>query len=72
MHFIFLLARIYPYWALPLAVLFYQLAIYFRRKNSGLQWVFFGAIAFCAVTTGLWIVFRGDLRSDIWVRSLFS
>lgn len=70
MHFVYLLARIYPYWALPCALIFAQLFYFFRRRNSPLRFSVLGCIVFLMGGLIAWIVFRGDLHSDHWVRAV--
>jgi hypothetical protein len=72
MHYVFLLLRLYPYWALPVSILFGQLGMFFRRHDNKLQWVCFGAVGFFVITTVLWAIGRGDLHSDAWVRSIIA
>lgn len=71
MHTLFALSRFYPYWAFPLAILFAELGWYFRRKKSGGQYYCWALVSVLAVTTIMWIGFRGDMNSDLWVRSFF-
>lgn len=70
MHFIFLLARVYPYWALALVMILVQLAIFFRRRESSVQWTCLGCAAFLVGGILAWFIFRGDLHSDDWIRTL--
>ena len=70
MRFIYLLARTFPYWALAVAVVLFQLAVFFRRRQSKLQYSLGGIIGFLILGTIAWFVFRGDLYSDHWIRAL--
>jgi hypothetical protein len=72
MHSIFTLMRLYPFWSVPLAAIFVQLGIYFRRRTSSLQWSCFGMAGLLVLTALIWIVGRGDLHSDQWVRAVFG
>ncbi|MBN22272.1 MAG: hypothetical protein CL678_13405 [Bdellovibrionaceae bacterium] len=69
MHYIFSLARIFPFWALPLAFVLAELGVYFRRRNSSSQFVCWGMVAFLGILTICWFIFRGDLNSDYWIKS---
>jgi hypothetical protein len=68
MHLIFLLARVYPYWALAVAILMLQVAIFYRRRKDKLQWTFVGVAGCLMLGILAWFIFRGDLYSDNWVR----
>ena len=70
MRFIYLLARTYPYWALAMAAVLFQLAIFFRRRQSNVQYTLGGIIGFLILGTVVWFAFRGDLYSDHWVRAI--
>lgn len=68
MHYLFAAARLFPYWALPLALVIGEIGVYFRRRRDKRQWIFFGISGTLVLVTFLWFGFRGDLRSDDWIR----
>jgi hypothetical protein len=68
MHHVFFLARIYPYWAIPLAAVFGQVGLYNRRRNFRMQYSFWSMAAILVLTSIAWIGFRGDYNADQWVR----
>ena len=70
MYILYALVRFYPVWALPLALLIGEVGIHLRRRKSRLQNYCWFWVGFLGLTTLLWIVFRGDLNSDKWVRFL--
>jgi hypothetical protein len=70
MHSIFTLARFYPFWALPLALVLAELGRHFRRKNSPLYGPFWAIAGFLVVGTVAWIFFRGDVNSDQWIKTV--
>lgn len=72
MHQIFLLARVYPYWAIPLALVLGQLGIFFRRRKSRFQYTFWMLIAILMISSLAWLVMRGDRNADEWVRWFFQ
>lgn len=72
MHSLFVLLRFYPYWALPAAFVIVELGMHYRRRKQKTQWVVFGISGVLSLTSLLWIVFRGDLHSDRWVRILLN
>ncbi len=72
MHFVFTFVRIYPAWAVPTAFIFFELAIYYRRKNSKMQYYMGGLVGIQLLLLFLWLIFRGDIHSDYWVRAVFD
>lgn len=70
MHFLFLVIRTFPYWALPLALVLAEMGIFFRRKRHRIQYLFWGAAGIILAGFVYWLVFRGDLNSAEWVRAL--
>jgi hypothetical protein len=72
MHWIFAAVRFFPYAALPLVLIFYELGMHFRRRGMRKGFLFAWAIAgFFVLLTGVWFAFRGEIHSDAWVRSFF-
>lgn len=68
MRYLFLAFRTYPYWAIPVALVFGQIGIHFRRRQS-LYFAFWFGISFGLIVVGAgWVFFRGDLHSDQWLR----
>ena len=72
MHFFFTLVRIYPAWAVPTAFIFFELGIYYRRKASKFQFYMWGLVGVQSLLLLLWLIFRGDIHSDNWVRAFFD
>jgi ABC-type polysaccharide/polyol phosphate export permease len=70
MHLIFLAARIYPFWALPMAIVVAQLYFFFRRRNSNIQYSALAGIMMLLGGIVAWFFFRGDLNSDQWIRTV--
>lgn len=67
-HVVYTLTKLFPYWALPLSLIFFDLVVFFRRRGQSKQQRFFFVIAvFLMIMIGVWVVFRGDLHSDRWV-----
>lgn len=71
MHQVFFLARIYPYWALPLCLVLGQLTGLCRRRRYRARYLLGIALVVLLLSCGAWIYFRGDLHSDDWVRAAF-
>ncbi len=72
MHTLSIVLRYYPYWAIPLALIIGELGIHFRRRKKSAQWNFFAVSAALFVGLVLWLVFRGDLNSNSWARTLLG
>ena len=71
MHTVFLLARTYPYWSIPVGVIFWQVGVHFMHRRSKLRYTFWGAAGIIFLTAVAWIGFRGDKYAEEWVRTLF-
>jgi hypothetical protein len=70
MRWLFVAFRFYPYWALPLGLLFFEMGVHFRRRKMPIQWACWSGFSILFGLTLLWFVFRGDLNSDEWARAL--
>ncbi len=64
--------KVYPFFALGLAVALMEFGRHFRRKDSKLQWIFFGIVGFLGFTSLVWIVMRGDKHAGEWVKIFFD
>ncbi len=72
MHTIYTFARIYPYVALALAIILFELGIYFHRRMSKLRFFVWALTVLVVIGIILWLVFRGDINSDKWVDELVN
>ena len=72
MNIIYGTVRLYPFWAIPLCFVLFQLGNHFRRKGNKLGRVLWGLIVVIIVLLAVWAFFRGDLHSDQWVRAVFN
>lgn len=72
MHSLFTFARFYPAFAISIAIAFIQAGMYFQRRRTKARFYLFGVAMFFIATAILWLVLRGDLYSDQWVRSLLQ
>ena len=72
MSLFFLALRLYPFWAIPLALVMGELGWYFRRKGKKQQWFCWSMVGFLGLTTLLWLIFRGDLYADRWSRAILG
>ncbi len=71
MHAIFLAVRTYPFWAIPLGVIFWQIGVHFMHRRSKLRYSFWGGAGIVFLSVVAWIVFRGDKNAESWVRTFF-
>lgn len=72
MHFLYELARYFPFWAIPIALILGEVGLFFRRRASVFQFPFFGMAGLIMLLTLIWFIGRGDLHSDKWVRGMFG
>jgi len=61
-----------PFWALLLAISAFEVGIYYHRKKNNVKYSLCGFAGFLGLSTVLWLIFRGDIHSDQWVRSVFG
>jgi hypothetical protein len=70
MSLIYLAARTFPIWAIAFAVALLPAILHFRRRKKTallVLWGGFSASLFLLAIT--WIVMRGDLHAEAWVRA---
>ena len=66
------MGKIYPFLAISCALASGQLGLFFLRKHNRVHLLFW-LISFVLITTTvLWVIFRGDVNSDRWVRDFFE
>jgi hypothetical protein len=69
MRFLFFTIKFFPYWAIPLGLIFFEMAYVFRRRaNYRLmkRMILFGLI--CFGMTALFFIFRLDMTAYPWLR----
>ncbi len=71
MHWLFMLGKSYPYWAIALLLAFFQFGVFFRRRKEWPQYLCGMMVLTLFVTTILWFVYRGDIHSDEWIYEWF-
>lgn len=72
MHLLFAAMRLFPFWAIPAAMILWELTVYYRRKGHKNQYICAAALVVLLVGTVGWFVGRGDLHSDEWTRNAFG
>jgi len=72
MHTIYELARYYPFWAIPMALISGEFGLFCRRRESPAQWIFWCITGGFILTTLIWIIARGDANSDKWVKAFLG
>lgn len=70
MLYLYTALKVYPFWAIPIAMILAELAIFLKRRRSPSQFPFWSLVSFFLITSLLWFVFRGDIYSDQWVKTL--
>lgn len=70
MYLLYLAFRLYPVIALCLILVLVEVAFHYRRKRDIRQWycVALGVLLF--ISSVVWLVFRGDLHSDDWLKAI--
>lgn len=73
MHWVFATVRFFPYWALPLVLVFFETGVYFKRRNKKRRWAACWAVMVLLFAgIGTWFAFRGDVHSDQWVKTALN
>lgn len=73
MYTILFLARHFPFWALPVALLCFEMGYYYYRKRERFLFVscfFLAASLF--LTSVFWVVFEGYWRAGPWIKGLID
>lgn len=71
MTFLHTVLRIYPYWSIPAALICIELGVVLKRRHVKLFWIPMVLGVLFLATCVLWIVNRGDLHSDLWIKKNF-
>jgi hypothetical protein len=67
------LVRFYPFWAVPLALVFFEMGTYYYNRRERIGFLFFyGITAMFIITSILWLVFEGYWRAGPFVKSLLT
>ncbi len=69
MRFLYFTIKFFPYWAIPLGLIFFEMAWVFRRRgNHRLKKRMFLLGSFFFILTVLFFVFRWDMTAYPWLR----
>lgn len=68
----FTLLKTFPFWAVPLAIVFAEIGRHFRRRRNSLEIPMWFLVGFLGLLTLLWLIFRGDLHAEKWARLLLG
>ena len=63
--------NLFPYLGVGLIIVCIELAIFYRRRKSKIWKSFVGLGGFVGLMILLWLGFRGDRDSALWVERLF-
>jgi hypothetical protein len=67
------LVRYYPFWAIPVALLFFEMGTYHYHRRERILFVFlYGGSTFLVVTAILWVVFEGYWRAPPILKRLIE
>ena len=68
MHWLYMLARYYPFLGLALVGSFIQIGVFYRRKGSKVSWLLWVLALATFGTVAAWFFMEGYRYSDEWVR----
>ncbi len=69
MHWLYTVVQIFPFFAIPAALAAGEVGIFFWRKKSKYQYLFWALTFIFLSLSVLWGINRGDLHSNEWVRN---
>ena len=70
MYLFYTMMRLFPFWAVPLALVCGEIGMFYYRKQSWIRYYIWSVGGFLVLATLLWLIFRGDLYSDQWMNYL--
>lgn len=73
MYSILFLVRFYPFWAVPFALVFFEMGVYHFNRRVRLGFVPCFALAFLLVVTSIiWLVFEGYWRAGPFFKAVLE
>lgn len=72
MRLLYLFARLFPFFGICGAVVFFEAGRHFRRRGQDYQYYCWFWVVVLTVLTLVWFLMRGDLHSDRWVKLIFE
>jgi putative effector of murein hydrolase len=72
MEYVFLMARLFPYWMIPLSISIFEVGLNLKRRKNRFFLLPWSTCVMMILLVILWIFFRGDLNSDTWVKEIFG
>lgn len=67
------LIRYFPFWAIPFALVCFELGVYhYNRRERASTIAFFGAAGVFAIGSILWLIFEGYWRAGPFVKRFFD
>ncbi len=68
-----MIIRIFPFVAVPLAIILAELGVYFMRRKKRVSqfmcWIFSTVLLGASVG---WVIMRGDKFADVWINKLMN
>lgn len=73
MYTILFLVRFLPFWAVPAALVCFEIGMYHFNRRQRLGYVpFFGTAFFLVISCIIWLVFEGYWRAGPWVKAFLE
>ncbi|MEW6058039.1 MAG: hypothetical protein AB1540_15640 [Bdellovibrionota bacterium] len=73
LYFLLFLIRYFPFWAIPVALVIFEIGVYYYNRRQRFAFVlFFGAAATLTLTSIAWLVFEGYWRAGPIVKKFFD
>ena len=73
LYFVLFLVRYLPFWAVPGALLFFDLGVYYyNARERGRTAAAFSMAAVCMILTGVWVFYDGYWRIGLLIRKNFG
>ena len=67
------LVRYYPFWAIPVALVFFELGVYHFNRRARVSFSgAFGIAALLTITSIIWVVLEGYWRAGPFVKRLWD
>lgn len=67
------IVRFFPFWAVPLALVLFEMGVYFYNRRERLFFMmFFTLSALSVVLSILWLVFEGYWRAGPFIKELIQ
>jgi hypothetical protein len=70
---ILFLVRFYPFWAIPAALVFFELGVYHYNRRERIQFTLsFGIAGFLVISCIAWVIFEGYWRAGPFIKRILT